>query len=382
MKIKKTIYYCCLLSALITISAPASAAFYDKDGLQVYGDIRLRIETDYQSNKADGTMRHDRVRLRTRGRLGVNYSFLDYFSVGTRIRTGSNASQQSPHITLYDFNTNPTGSNDVNFDKWFLKGKFKNESGEAWGWAGRNGLPFWKQNELFWDDDVTPVGFAAGYKFKLDKYQSISINSAYLLLPSGMRDLAGDMFAGQLVYSSSVKDDTFTFASGIYAMGADGNATDLLKGNGLRDYTIVQTSAQLKSKVFDIPIKVGADYIYNMKGYSSLSPIAYTAMHHNHRQGFILSTALGKLKKQNDWLVGYTYAYIEALAINSSYAQDDWVRWGSATQTRGSDMKGHEIRLGYSVMDNANLLLRYYIADAISTSEDGKRVRLDFNIKF
>ena len=30
-------------------------------------------------------------------------------------------------------------------------------------WGGRNVTPFWQQNELFWDEDVTPTGLAGTY---------------------------------------------------------------------------------------------------------------------------------------------------------------------------------------------------------------------------
>ena len=40
-------------------------------------------------------------------------------------------------------------------------------------------------------------------------------------------------------------------------------------------------------------------------------------------------------------LLGYYYAHMEALAVSSSYAQDDWVRWGTANQTRATNMKAN-----------------------------------------
>lgn len=82
------------------------------------------------------------------------------------------------------------------------------------------------------------------------------------------------------------------------------------------------------------------------------------------------------------WLIAYYYAHIETFAVNSSCAQDDWVRWGSAVESRGSNLKGHEFRVAHRLRQGINLVARLYIADAITKIEDGKRFRLDLNLKF
>ena len=91
---------------------------------------------------------------------------------------------------------------------------------------------------------------------------------------------------------------------------------------------------------------------------------------------------LGSLKERGDWLAAYYYARIETFAVNSSFAQDDWVRWGSATETRASNLKGHELRFAYAFEKNINLVARLYLVEAITTAEDGNRFRVDLNFKF
>ena len=90
------------------------------------------------------------------------------------------------------------------------------------------------------------------------------------------------------------------------------------------------------------------------------------------------------MKNKGDWLAAYYYARIEQFAVNNSFAQDDWVRWGSATQTRASNMQGHEFRGAYVLMKNMNLVGRLYLTEAVSDNndEDGNRFRLDLNYKF
>ena len=68
--------------------------------------------------------------------------------------------------------------------------------------------------------------------------------------------------------------------------------------------------------------------------------------------------------------------------MNASYAQDDWARFGSADQTDSSDFRGQELRVVRTLSKNADLTLRYYAVEAITSQQNGKRLRLDFNIKF
>lgn len=87
--------------------------------------------------------------------------------------------------------------------------------------------------------------------------------------------------------------------------------------------------------------------MHNSEDYSTIDLAgAPTGTTDDDSEGFVFQIRLGKNKEQGDILVGYSSADIETLAVHSSYAQDDWMRWGSATQTRASDLHGHELRLG------------------------------------
>lgn len=385
---KKTLIASCFIGGL-GFSTMATSALYEKEGLlsdndklKVTADFRFRVETDWNSQKADGSERDDRTRLRIRARMGMDYSFLEHYSTGFRIRTGSLDTQQSPHITIHDFNGNPKGQQGVVFDKWYLKAKFDN----VWAWGGRNTYPFWKQNEQFWSDDVNPAGGAFGYQFKLGEDHNFQLIAGGFALPSGGWDFASSMGAGQLVYTNQLSNNFgLTIAAGFFGIYANQDSTPAeryLTGNGQRDYTLFQLHGQLKTSVFSKPLKLGLDYSHNAENYSPDDTDEYTAKHHDDVDGVVVSAVLGGLKKQWDWQLGYYYSYIEALAVNSSYAQDNWVRWGSAYQTRSVDMKGHEIRAGIAFLKNFNLVARVYLADSITTIEDGNRVRFDFNYKF
>ncbi len=347
----------------LLFAGAGQAAMFESNGFKIYGDFRARLETDWDSQRPDGSERDDRTRIRVRARVGLEFAASERFTLGLRLRSGSDGSQQSPHITVVDFDDNDTGDAHFNFDKWFLKGEFNS----GWGWIGRNSLPFWKQNELFWDDDVTPAGLAFGYRS--DRGESgFEANGGYFSLPAGMREFSGNLGLAQVVF----RRNRFKIAGGLLDVDADPDDPDgalLLRGNGARDYQIWVASLQAGFGNWTF----GVDVIHNGESYPASEALR------DEVDGYVGSL---KLNTGGGWQAAYYYARIEALAVHSSYAQDDWVRWGSATQTRGSDMKGHELRLVKDVGPGQSLVFRLYLTDAITTDEDGSRFRIDWNYKF
>ena len=347
----------------LLLAGAGHAAIFEKDGLKIFGDFRARLEADFGSQRADGTGRDDRTRIRIRARVGLEYAAGDRYTFGLGLRSGSDDSQQSPHITILDFDDNDTGDAHFNFDKWFLKGQYQ----RSWGWIGRNSLPFWKQNEMFWDDDVTPAGVAFG--FNNDRGESgVAWNGGYFSLPAGMREFSGNLSLAQVV----VWEKRFKLAGGLLDIDsnpADAGGALLLRGNGGRDFQIWVLSLQADAGKWTF----GVDGVHNGKSYPASEPLR------DEVDGYVGSL---KFNSGNGWKAAYYYAHIEALAVSSSYAQDDWVRWGNATQTRASDLEGHELRFIKDIGPGQNLVFRLYLADAITTGEDGSRFRIDWNHKF
>lgn len=359
--------------------APVAGALAETNDspLSWYSDFRLRLEQDWDSQNSTGVSRDDRLRARIRLRLGLNYRPNDWLDLGVRLRSGSDDSQQSPHITIVDFDDNDTGDANFNLDKWYLKA----QEGGLWAWVGRNSLPIWKPNELFWDDDATPAGFATGYETAIGDDSDVAINAGYFSLPAGMQDFCGQMGHVQAVARTTVSSATLTAAGGVFdidgADPTDGGCNLLLQENGQRDYRIWVGNLQA-----DVgKLSVGGDFMHNSENYSAGEP-GITPLNEDETDGWDVYVTYGSPGKRGDWLLGWWYARIEQFAVNNSYSQDDWMRWGSATQTRASNFKGHELRAGYGLGNGMNLLLRVYLVDAITTIEDGNRARLDFNYRF
>ena len=108
-------------------------------------------------------------------------------------------------------------------------------------------------------------------------------------------------------------------AAGLFYMSGDGETTNLRNGNGDREYSVGAVNFQVKCQLGGVPIAFGTDFYSNFKDYDSDSNDPYTAVHHNEDYGYVLSIVVGKLKAPGDWLLGYYYANIEALAVNASF---------------------------------------------------------------
>lgn len=367
-------------ATLLLMVAPSQADIFTVDRFSLYGDFRLRAETDWDSQDSSGTAREDRTRMRVRLRTGFTFDPSEHVRLEARVRGGQEGSQQSPHITILDFQDNDTGDTAFEFDRWYLRGKFAGLE----TWAGRNNLPFWQQDEMLFDDDVTMAGVAVRWRNGAGKGR-LALAGGYFTPAVGMTLASGNLAAGQIAWQPEAGRVHLAFAGGAYIF--DGNPDDpdigtLLQGNGSRDYSIISGSAQVRFPAGGRPLVIGADVMMNTRDYDPNDPDPVTAANADETDGYVLLASWGGLGASRDWLVGYYFARIETLAVNNSYSQDDWVRWGSATQTRGSDMKGHEFRFGWAFDSKMNLVARIYLVEAITSDEDGRRFRIDFNYRF
>ena len=388
---RKLVPVAAVLPVLFMAPLTASAGFtlYEKDAssLKLSGDLRLRLEQDWDSTSGDGSERDDRLRLRGRARIKLDAAIDENWSAAFRLRTGSEDSQQSPHVTLYDFDDNDTGSSDLSMDMWY--GQYSNAGWEVW--AGRNKFNIWKQDEFVTDDDVTALGLGVSYTHGLGA-GTLSYKGGLGSLPVGLRETSGQYATAQAVYNLDADSYGWTFAAGYFGVDADEDDEDgdfLLTENGDRDYQTGFLQAQFRTSLFDKPFKLGADYGHNFEDYDDEPAGSFSEFHKDDTDFYSVFFNWGQNNDKGDWLFGYYYLYVEALAYSSSYAQDDWVRWGNADQTRATNMKGSEFRVAYSLAPNMNITGRLFVVDAIdllnegdAAKEDGNRARIDFNIKF
>jgi hypothetical protein len=374
---------------LLLAAGPPPAQGEDEVGRKVrlFGDFRLRLEQDWDSLKGDGTERDDRLRLRIRLRGGLEVRLNDSWSALVAARTGPDRSQQSPHITIYDFDGGPTGPYDLNLDHWHLK----YASGGFEVWAGRNELSFWHHDDLFVFDNVTYAGVGGSYRHGLGE-GALNWTFNYVALPVGMRDFSGTAIIGQVAYEREFENSGFTVAGAFFGTRADADdpaGEILLTENNTRDYRLFDLQLQYRARAFGKPIQLGFDYTHNAENYDDAPPGSFSEFHRDHVDGYVFEILWGETGGAGDWQLGYYYSHLEALSANSSYIQDDWVRWGNANQVRATNLKGSELRLIYTVRPNMNLFARLFFVDAIdllepgdTTKETGNRLRVDWNFSF
>lgn len=369
-----------LLAGISARPVAAQTTADEPPKLKFYGDFRLRSESDWDSMQSDGTLRADRDRLRVRLRVGFTYAYDAHINFGARIRSGNPQDQQSPHQSLGDeFESKP-----FNIDKAFLQGTW----GKGWVWAGKNSFPFWTQNELFWDDDVNPEGIAGGFSFPLGKSrQRLKPTLGYFIMDTSSPSTSNryseksHMAALQVAWEMTFQPVDLTAAAGLYSFDDDPATTDTALAD--LDYDIYVGGIKAAFKKGPKPWSAGVDFMKNAKDYPS------TLFNADQKTGYVLSLNLGALKQKKDWLVGYYYAHIEKFAVVARLATDDWLRWGSGTDTRSSNYEGHELRLGYAFGPSWNVMLRVFKVEGIElesaaavAKEDGMRARLDLNIAF
>jgi len=344
----------------LTISTRAD----DKNSLDFSGDLRLRFEKDY-----DVTGKADRDRARYRFRFGMVHKRGDNVEIGARLATGNPNDQQSPHQTFGD----DFGKKNFFMDKAYFKYSFKS----GWVWLGKNSFPFWKQNEMFWDDDVIPEGVSAAYVLKevAGPGSRVTFTGGQYIIDNFDNLFDSSISAGQVAFNKKSSSASFTGAAGVYHF--NNNSGDTLSFNALNDMdlTVLVASAQVNFKINNkLPVRVGADYINNFEDPT-------VPGFENETNGFVAQVLVGKLKKPGTWTAGFYYARIEKFALVANFAQDDWWRFGSG-HTDSSNLKGFELRFGYQVAPKINLVARHYVTEMIVGDKDANRFRLDLNIKY
>ena len=363
------------------------------DRFRLFGDFRLRLEQDWDSRRGDGGQRDDRLRLRVRLRGGAELHLGSHWSLAARLRTGSHLSQQSPHVTIHDFDGGPEGPYQVDFDRWI--GRYA--AGGFVAWAGRNELSLWRQDDLFVSGNVTFVGSGARLRHRWGERRSLTVNANYVALPAGMRELSGRAVVGQLVYDVGLGDDEasppgLTVAAAYWESRADPADPDgevLLTDNDLRDYRVASLQLQYRTSLLGKGLRVGLDWLRNLESYSRAPAGSFSRFHRDDVDGAVVAVLWGDDQEAGDWMFGLYLAHLEALSVHSSYNSDDFVRWGNSDQVRGTNLEGVELRVRRALGRKMSLLLRAFVVDALErlepgdvARETGNRVRIDWNVEF
>lgn len=374
---------------ILTILLMSSTIWGQKDStdfkkLDFTGDFRFRVEHDWNSMSANGTMRDDRSRLRYRFRFGLNYSINKTSSFGARVRSGNINDQQGPHVTLGG-GKGEFGLVQVGFEKLFYQ--YKNK--KLTGWVGKNSIPLKKLNELFWNDNVFPEGI--GLKYKLIENENrllrqLSMNAGHFIINANNQTFDQDSYLQIIQLDFQIWKNRINIFPGFYNFNKIGNYPDQKHTFNL-DYSILHLGADFE--LLNSPkLNMGIEFYQNLNDYTKVDSIPSDFQ--DQRKGLVLSLKYGQLKEKGDWSVHLYYAHLQKFAIVDYFAQNDWVRWDysslGASGARISNFQGAEFRFEYLIEDNFTINLRSYLVEELLRQgkfrEDGNRIRIDLNIGF
>ena len=353
-------------------------------GLQFEGDFRFRFEIDWNSRQSDGTMRDDRTRLRYRFRFGVSKQLNTNFKMGAGVRTGNLNNQQGPHITLGN-NAAEFGLTRIGFEKMWLR----YQKNRFWFWLGKKNFPFWSQHELLWNENVFPEGISTGFLPFGKKAFQLSITAGHYIFRAGDQFFDSDSYLSiiQLAPSWQFSNDRqLTFI----LLNMYGHKLPDIPDNQHQfflDYNILMATLHYKFQLGIQQVEAGLDFYINTIDYDNYQQIAPNFR--KEKVGFVAYCKYGQLQKKGDFSIHLYYAYLEKFAIIDYLAQNDWGRWSyremGAYGARLSNFHGIEIRTGYNITENIDLIARFYIIEQLKATgiakETGTRFRIDVNAR-
>lgn len=383
---------------LLALFATTSRA--EMNGVSFFGDFRFRADRDKASKRFDGVTREKVERNLMRFRAGVKYRLNRKLSFVGRIRAGGDSrdNQQSSFTQLGD----EFAPKNVFLDQAYAKGGI----GNLKYWVGKNSLPFWKQNQLYWDSDVNPEGvtFYQSFKGMNDAWKIRPVFGYYQVRADNEYADSSTMMAYQV--NGKIRTGGMSkikWGTGMIHLSnvtgwpdtVEGRSTPIEKDH-LRDYKIWVSSVKWATDFGRIPFGVGFDYMKNMED-KTVQDADNKDPLEDEKTGMALNVTLGKLKDRGDWKFRYIYADIGKHAVAPYFAQDHWHAWryseinAGSSGTRSSNFTGHGISLSYGLSKKSDLTFSTYKVESKkkdtgisddAVAEDSDRMRLDYTVSF
>jgi hypothetical protein len=346
---------------------------------KLYGDFRGRFD----EQTADNAAFVDRLRLRYRLRVGLAVNMKDDLQVGFRLGSSDPAGGS--------YGGNPLSNNSTvqdNGTKKFIYvdaayGKWTPINDGTWLLAatiGKMDQPF-QASYMMFDPDYTPEGAALQTTYKFNDHHSLAFNSAAFVLDEESKSSHDPLvFGAQLVWNAIwtpklesslgvtmfdiVNRDMLTTNNVPYV-----NQGNTRKSNGALVYNynpvIVSGSATYKLDSFPLyqgafPIKLAGEFMDN--------PGA-----NRNNEGYWGGITFGKSGKRGTWDLAYRYQYLEADAWYDQLVDDDNFAYyqsapigGGSGIFGGTNVKGHLVKLNYSLTDALMFTFTCYVNDLIN----------------
>jgi putative porin len=347
------------------------------DSVTWSGDLRLRHEQFWRYANGVATTGADRSRQRFRLRFGPEVKmggFKATVQVGTSTSTDGINGDQVSHNQSFD---NAFSQKEIfilrayaDWNPSFFKpmtimaGKLKN--------------PFYTQytNDVLFDADVNPEGFAEAFTFKVTDSISLFTNFGQFVLDedgaggndqfmlafqggtelkflnSKLRLTVGLFDALNLAASGLSEPTTQQFNS---KAGAAGNAQPYVN-----DYDVLHLAGSFDTEIIGFPVNVLGDFVKNTTGVIScpnnpgnLPGLCVGTRIEDQDKGYQVGVRIGKASKANTWEVAYYYKWLQADAALSAFVDSDF---GDG----GTNRRGNIFWVGYNVTDFLNLKVKFF----------------------
>jgi hypothetical protein len=365
-------------NSIADINAAMNSKFPTPDWVTSYkfsGDFRGRFDDMSSGNPAIV----DRDRLRYRLRAGLTIDMTDNLEVGFRVASGDN-SQGVPSSPLSNNQTlNSDGSKkplyiDTAYGRWT---PINDGTWMAVLTFGKMVEPF-DTSPMVFDPDYTPEGGALQTAYKLNDHQSFRFNSAAFVLDeikSSTRDPF--MFGGQIFWDAKWTSRIGT-TLGVSAYDIINEVN--LAGPTVYDTNLGNTTAGGHFAAHFNPVVVSGSATYTLDSfplYAGAFPIKLGGEYMDNpatagnNKGWWGGLTLGKSGKKGTWDLSYRYQRLEANAWWDQIVDDDNAAAFPTSATAaglagGTNIKGHLVKLDYSLTDALTFSFTCYVNDLIN----------------
>ena len=133
----------------------------------------------------------------------------------------------------------------------------------------------------------------------------------------------------------------------------------------LYNYELIELGADIGMNLFDMPLKVFANYVQNQDA-------------DDYDTGWLAGAQVGRASGSGTWQLAYQYQDLEADAVLGLLSDSDFA--GGGTDGQGRTLKG-----GYAIAWNWNVNFTFFINEKdadVGNRHDYDRLQLDHAMKF
>lgn len=360
------------------------ASFVDK--ITLYGDFRLREETQWFSGNWNDSNNKNRQRFRLR--IG---SDITAGQVVLHIRLASGTGEQ---VSTNQSFGKLSSQKSIWIDRAYVE---LMQIPNTMLLGGRMANPFFTNltSELVWDDDYNPEGFAEKYAMKLGDSGRVFATAGQIVLDGGGTGADSQWLLGYQV-GTEMKTDPATFNLAVLyynlANGSKDSFGQVVVQDGntrvsstdptlVNPFNVLNATAAVTIKA-GLPVVISGDLVKN------LADTVQSASIEDENTGYAVGFKVGNASAANTAELGYTYRSIETDATLADISDSDFGPNG------GTNRKGHAVWAAYNFTQSTQLKLKYFntkiqnedLPPAPIAGDDPNpthsRLQADFSIKF